>query len=49
MLIILSATNSRVSIISFTSIAGVPVGIESASLNFFSKNWNKILLSILYY
>ena len=32
MLIILSATNSRVSIISFTSIAGVPVGIQSASL-----------------
>ena len=31
-LIILSATSSRVSIISFTSIAGAPVGIESASL-----------------
>ena len=31
-LIILSATSSGVSIISFTSIAGVPVGIESASL-----------------
>ena len=31
-LIVLSATSSRVSIISFTSIAGAPVGIESASL-----------------
>ena len=31
-LIILSATSSGVSIISFTSIVGVPVGIESASL-----------------
>ena len=32
MLIILSARSSRVSIISFTSIVGAPVGIESASL-----------------
>ena len=31
-LIVLSATSSRVSIISFTSIAGAPVGIASASL-----------------
>ena len=30
-LIVLSATSSGVSIISFTSIAGVPVGIASAS------------------
>ena len=31
-LIVLSATSSRVSIISFTSIVGAPVGIASASL-----------------
>ena len=31
-LIVLSATSSGVSIISFTSIAGTPVGIASASL-----------------
>ena len=31
-LIVLSATSSGVSIISFTSIAGAPVGIASASL-----------------
>ena len=31
-LIVLSVTSSRVSIISFTSIVGAPVGIASASL-----------------
>ena len=41
-LIVLSATTRGVSIISFTSIIGVPVGIASASftLIFFSNNWN---------
>ena len=41
-LIILSATSSGVSIISFTSIIGAPVGIASASLTliFFFNNWN---------
>ena len=34
MLIILSARSSRVSIISFTSIVGAPVGIASANFNF---------------
>ena len=34
-LIVLSATSSGVSIISFTSIAGAPVGIASASLPLF--------------
>ena len=37
-LIVLSATSSRVSIISFTSIVGAPVGIASASLTFFFSN-----------
>ena len=41
-LIALSATSGEVSIISFTSIAGAPVGIVSASLTlfFFSNNRN---------
>ena len=41
-LIVLSATSSGVSIISFTSITGAPVGIANASftLIFFSNNWN---------
>ena len=41
-LIVLSATSSGVSIISFTSIVGAPVGIASASLTlfFFSSNRN---------
>ena len=41
-LIVLSATSSGVSIISFTSIIGAPVGIASASLTliFFFNNWN---------
>ena len=41
-LIVLSATSSGVSIISFTSIAGAPVGIASASLTliFFSNKRN---------
>ena len=34
-LIVLSATSGGVSIISFTSIAGAPVGIEIASLTLF--------------
>ena len=41
-LIVLSSTSGGVSIISFTSIVGVPVGIASASLTlfFFSNNRN---------
>ena len=41
-LIVLSATTGGVSIISFTSIIGAPVGIASASFcfDFFSNNWN---------
>ena len=41
-LIVLSATSGGVSIISFTSIVGAPVGIASASLTlfFFSNNRN---------
>ena len=39
--IVLSATTGGVSICSFTSIAGAPVGIASASFfNFFSINRN---------
>ena len=40
LLIVLSATSGGVSIISFTSIVGAPVGIASASLTlfFFSSN-----------
>ena len=41
-LIVLSAINGGVSIISFTTIVGAPVGIASASLTlfFFSNNMN---------
>ena len=41
-LIVLIAKNGLVSIISFTSIVGAPIGIASASLTsfFFSKNRN---------
>ena len=41
-LIVLSATTGGVSIISFTSIFGAPVGMASVSfiLNFLSNNWN---------
>ena len=40
-LIVLSATSGGVSFISFTSIAGAPVGIAGASLTlFFSNNRN---------
>ena len=41
-LVILGATTGGVSIISFTSIIGAPVGTVSASftLVFFSNNWN---------
>ena len=38
-LIVLSATTGGVTIISFTSIIGAPVGIASASFTF-SNNWN---------
>ena len=34
-LIVLSATSSRISIILFTSIAGAPVGLASASFTLF--------------
>ena len=45
--IVLNATSGRVSIISFTTIAGAPVGIASASLNlFFSLTIVKKLLNI---
>ena len=37
-LIVISATSGGVSIISFTSIVGAPVGIASASLTFFFSN-----------
>ena len=33
-LIVLSATSGEISIISFTSVIGVPVGIASASFSF---------------
>ena len=41
-LIVLSVTTGGVSIISFTSVTGAPVGMASASftLIFFSNNWN---------
>ena len=39
-LIVLSATTGGVSICSFTSIVGAPVGIASASFNFFFINRN---------
>ena len=39
-LIVLSATSGGVSIVSFTSIIGAPVGIKSASLTFFCNNRN---------
>ena len=48
-LIVLSATSSGVSIISFTSIIGAPVGIASASLTLFfslTKRTAKKLLNI---
>ena len=46
-LIILSATSSRVSIISFTSIAGAPVGIASASLTLFFSLTTGIVKKLL--
>ena len=39
-LIILSTASSGISIISFTSIIGVPAGISNASFNFFYNNRN---------
>ena len=40
-LIVLSATSGEVSIISFTSVVGAPVGIESASLTLFFLSNNR--------
>ena len=42
--IVLSATTGGVSIISFTSVIGTPVGIASATftLIFFFNNWNSL-------
>ena len=39
-LIILSATTGGISIISFTSVIGAPIGITNASFNFFCINRN---------
>ena len=46
-LIVLSATSGRVSICSFTSVVGAPVGIASASftLIFFSNNRNSLKIT----
>ena len=46
-LIVLSATSSGVSIISFTSIAGAPVGIASASLTLFFSLTTGIVKKLL--
>ena len=46
-LIVLSAKNSGVSIISFTSIAGAPVGIASASLTLFFSLTTGIVKKLL--
>ena len=46
-LIILSATSSRVSIILFTSIIGVPVGIASASLTLIFSLTTAIVKKVL--
>ena len=46
-LIVLSATSGRVSIISFTSIVGAPVGIASASLNLFFSLTTGIVKKLL--
>ena len=46
-LIVLSATIGRVSIISFTSIIGAPVGIASASLTFFFSLTTGIVKKLL--
>ena len=46
-LIVLSATSGGVSIISFTSIVGVPVGIASASLTLFFSLTTVIVKKLL--
>ena len=46
-LIVLSATSSGVSIISFTSIVGAPVGIASASLTLFFRLTTGIVKELL--
>ena len=46
-LIVLSATSSGVSIISFTSIAGAPVGIASANLTLFLSLTTGIVKKLL--
>ena len=46
-LIVLSATGGGVSIISFTSIAGAPVGIASASLTLFFSRTTGIVKKLL--
>ena len=46
-LIVLSATSGGVSIISFTSIVGTPVGIASASLTLFFSLTREIIKKIL--
>ena len=46
-LIVLSATSSGVSIISFTSIVGAPVGIASASLTLFFSLTTGIVKKLL--
>ena len=47
MLIVLSATSGGVSIISFTSIIGAPVGIESASLTLIFSQTAGIIKKLL--
>ena len=46
-LIVLSATSSGVSIVSFTSIVGAPVGIASASLTLFFSLTTEIVKNLL--
>ena len=46
-LIVLSATSSEVSIVSFTSIVGAPVGIASASLTLFFSLTTGIVKKLL--
>ena len=46
-LIVLSATSGRVSIISFTSIVGEPIGIASASLTLFFSLTTGIVTKLL--
>ena len=46
-LLVLSAASGGISIISFMSIAGAPVGIESASLTLFSSLTGRITKKLL--